>query len=211
MKIISDTHFGHQNILIYEPNRLKKAKESGYDNVDEFLVDRINSHILENDEVLHLGDVALREGYVYAKKLKGKYTLIKGNHENTTRINYYKAIGWNVIEDIQIEIEYDKNKLEEIKSKYKKSTIKRVACLVKEMEGKIILFSHYPIINDNPDDDRFQNTSKFLEELFNLCNCDINIHGHTHSHIVKDKRCFNASLDANDLLPLDLDEILEKY
>ena len=211
MKIISDTHFGHENILIYEPNRLKKAKEAGYDNFDEFLVDRLNQYISKNDEVLHLGDVALKEGYIYANRLNGKYTLIKGNHENKTRIEYYKSIGWKIIEDIQIEVEFNKEEFEKIKAKYKSSSVKRAACLIKEINGKRILFSHYPIVNDNPDDNRFPNTIKFLEELFNLCNCDLNIHGHTHSHIVKDKRCLNACLDANDYLPLDLNEILEKF
>ena len=81
MKIIADTHFGHTNILLYEPIRIQKAKMEGYEDFDRFLIDWLNDYIKKDDEVLHLGDVAFRNNYKLAKKLNGKITLIKGNHD----------------------------------------------------------------------------------------------------------------------------------
>lgn len=202
MKIIADTHFGHTNILKYEPIRIQKAKMEGYKDFDKFLIDWLNRNIKADDEVLHLGDVAFKDNYKLAKKLNGKITLIKGNHDKEKHIEFYKSIGWKVIEDIKIEVEdFDKSYLEYLKYKYDKKTLSRTACLVKDINNKRILFSHYPVFNDNPHDEKYKKVTELLQEVFNICNCDINIHGHTHSYCVNDKRCINACLEANDFNP----------
>ncbi|GAB6074813.1 metallophosphoesterase family protein [Nautilia lithotrophica] len=208
MKIIADTHFGHDNILLYEPVRMQKARMEGYENFDRFLIEHLNSYISKDDEVLHLGDVAFGDKYTLAKKLNGKITLIKGNHDKQKHIEFYKSLGWDVIEDIRIEIDIDKSWFEYLKYKYDKKTTSKTACLVKEISGKKILFSHYPVFNDNPYDEKFKDISKLLQEIFTLCNCDINIHGHTHSYMVADKRCINACLEVNDFKPLEIFELL---
>jgi calcineurin-like phosphoesterase family protein len=204
MKIIADTHFGHRNILLYEPIRMQKARMEGYEDFDKFLIDWLNDYIKKDDEVLHLGDVAFKESFKLAEKLNGKITLIKGNYDKQTHLDFYKSIGWKVIEDIQIEIDFDKSYLEYLKYKYDKKTLSRTACLIKDINGKRILFSHYPVFNNNPYDEKYKSISELLKEIFNLCNCDINIHGHTHSYIVNDKRCINACLEANDFKPFEI-------
>ena len=205
MKIISDTHFGHTNILQYEPIRIQKAKMEGYKNFDRFLIDWLNKYIKKDDEVLHLGDVAFEDNFTLAKKLNGKITLIKGNHDKDKHIEFYKSIGWKVIEDIKIEVEdFDKSYLEYLKYKYDKKTLSRTACLIKDINNKRILFSHYPVFNDNPYDEKYKKITELLKEVFNICNCDINIHGHTHSYCVNDKRCINACLEVNDFNPLKI-------
>jgi len=203
MKIISDTHFGHDNMLVYEPVRMQKARMEGYEDFDRFLIERLNSYISKNDKVLHLGDVAFKDRYTTAAKLNGKITLIKGNHDKQKHIDFYKSIGWDVIEDIRIETDVE-NQFEYLKYKYDTKTLSKTACLVKEIDGKKILFSHYPVFNDNPYDEKFKNISELLKEVFTLCGCDINIHGHTHSYKVADKRCINACLEVNDFKPLEI-------
>jgi len=37
MKIITDTHLGHTNMLLYEPIRMQKARMERYEDFDEFL------------------------------------------------------------------------------------------------------------------------------------------------------------------------------
>ena len=209
MYIISDTHFGHTNMLLHEPERLQKASMEGYGNFDRFLIERLNGCISKNDEVLHLGDVAFEEGYKLAKKLNGKITLIKGNHDKDRHIEYYKSIGWKAIGDIRIDIDFDKSHIGFLKYKYDRKTLSKTACLVKEVNSKKILFSHYPVFNDNPYDEKYKNVSALLQEVFNICGCDLNIHGHTHSYTVSDKRCINACLEVNDFKPLDLKEIFD--
>jgi len=210
MKIISDTHFGHTNMLFYEPSRIQKARMEGYEDFDRFLIEYLNSYISKDDEVLHLGDVAFKDKYILAEKLNGKITLIKGNHDKQKHIEYYKSIGWDVIEDIRIQTDMDKSRFEYLKYKYDKKTISKTACLVKEVSGKKVLFSHYPVFNDNPYDEKFKDISKLLEEVFTLCGCDINIHGHTHSYTVGDKRCINACLEVNDFKPIQISAVLNQ-
>jgi calcineurin-like phosphoesterase family protein len=190
---------------------MQKARMEGYENFDVFLIERLNSFIAKDEEILHLGDVAFKDAYTSAKRLNGKITLIKGNHDKQKHLDYYKSLGWDVIEDVRIEIEgFDKEILKYLQYKYDAKTLSKTACLVKKINSKTVLFSHYPVFNDNPYDEKYERVCNFLQEVFNLCGCDINIHGHTHSYIVGDKRCVNACLEVNDFKPLDMEEIIKE-
>jgi calcineurin-like phosphoesterase family protein len=94
--------------------------------------------------------------------------------------------------------------------KYRYKSFKKISCLIKEIDGKRVLFSHYPVFNDNPYDEKYMDITNALEEIFNLTNCDINIHGHTHSYLVSDKRCINVCLEVNDFKPLNLEDTLNE-
>ena len=63
--IIADTHFGHENILKYEPMR----KVYLGDRPDQRLRDIWNETISRNDTVFHLGDCAWKGDSIerYAK------------------------------------------------------------------------------------------------------------------------------------------------
>lgn len=68
--IISDTHFGHENIKTYEPVR------KDYD--DERLVQLWNETVAPEDEVLHLGDFAFKShGWEMAKRLNRHLAKLK--------------------------------------------------------------------------------------------------------------------------------------
>lgn len=78
--VIGDTHFGHKNIINYEPSRghFKSIQEH-----DEELVARWNNIVAKEDIVWHLGDVAFGEKNLeLVSQLNGCKRLILGNHDN---------------------------------------------------------------------------------------------------------------------------------
>lgn len=208
MKIISDTHFCHMNILLYEPIRLQYARMEGCENFDQFLIDRLNEYIKKDEKVLHLGDVAFENCYKWVHKLNGKFTLIKGNHDKTKHLEYYKKAGWNIIDTQYIENnplnKYCPDLYKFLQNKFEKKVLENTACLIKNINNKKIFFSHYPVFNDNPYDQKYEENHRLLQILFEHFKCDFNIHGHTHSYVVGDKRCINACLEINNFKPLEL-------
>ena len=72
--LISDTHFGDEELRAGIPNRIS----------DDDLVKLINSKVGRKDTIIHLGDVGDVE---YIKKLRGYKILIMGNHD-TGKTNY---------------------------------------------------------------------------------------------------------------------------
>jgi len=77
----SDTHFGHRNIMKYANRAFNDV-----DHMDESLIASWNSVVDVDDEVYHLGDVALTDEKRTNKilnRLNGKIHLITGNHEKS--------------------------------------------------------------------------------------------------------------------------------
>lgn len=75
--IISDTHFGHGNILRLRP---------GFSTVEEMnaaLIHNWNSVVTKRDTVYHLGDVAWtkKAAYECLPQLNGNKILVAGNHD----------------------------------------------------------------------------------------------------------------------------------
>ena len=78
---VSDTHFGHKNILKYTKRPFSSVEE-----MDEILIANWNNRVKEEDEVYHLGDVALCSPNKLRKildRLKGKIYLIRGNQDRS--------------------------------------------------------------------------------------------------------------------------------
>lgn len=91
--LISDTHFGHKNILSFKRNdgtSLRPAFNS-IEEHDEFLIDNWNKVVSPTDKIYHLGDVGF---YNVSKlleimsRLNGRKVLIKGNHDNLKLSQY---------------------------------------------------------------------------------------------------------------------------
>lgn len=63
--IISDTHFGHSNILSFEPCRLSAMRIDGYnaDEHDQWIMDNWNNTVKPESTVLHLGDFGFKNGF----------------------------------------------------------------------------------------------------------------------------------------------------
>jgi calcineurin-like phosphoesterase family protein len=90
----SDTHFGHQNIILY--SQRPYTKEDGNPDVrrmNEDLVARWNARVSQRDTVIHLGDVAMGpapEQMKHVPLLNGHKVLVMGNHDRLTRTQYYR-------------------------------------------------------------------------------------------------------------------------
>ena len=81
--VISDTHFGHENILKFlseDGNNLR----SFYDvhHMNELMIENWNKVVSDSDIVYHLGDVYFGKGHEVLPRLKGRKRLIVGNHDN---------------------------------------------------------------------------------------------------------------------------------
>lgn len=75
--LISDTHFGHTNIIKYCDRPFANV-----DAMDEALIKNWNSVVGPQDKVYHLGDVTLSTKKMWIMDhLNGKKILIKGNHD----------------------------------------------------------------------------------------------------------------------------------
>ena len=75
---ISDTHFGHRNIVRYRPF-------NDIEEMDNTLINNWNSTVHENDEVYILGDFIYKSDKhcsYYLRQLAGKKHFIVGNHDN---------------------------------------------------------------------------------------------------------------------------------
>ena len=81
--LISDTHFGHANIIKFTDNDGKKTRPfDSVEEMDEFMVKNWNNTVKPSDRVYHLGDVVInRKALPILDRLNGKKVLIKGNHD----------------------------------------------------------------------------------------------------------------------------------
>lgn len=205
--IISDTHFGHSNMIAYEPSRTFLADlqsvsgGAGADIVNKVyhkLADNWNAVIGKNDTVLHLGDFVWggRDNIrTWVNRLNGRIILIKGNHDRDASV--YLELGIEVIEGILVNGEHIPA------SKY-------VNALITEINGLMIMFSHYPVEEDGiKRDEKFNPAISKLFEIFIEYNCDINVHGHVHSRSLEGSLyCRNVSVEVMGFKPVRIGDIL---
>lgn len=81
--LVSDTHFGHSNILSFLKSDGSKLRDfSNIEEHDEFLVKQWNSVVSKNSRIYHLGDVCFSKKVLpILNRLNGRKVLIKGNHD----------------------------------------------------------------------------------------------------------------------------------
>lgn len=81
--LISDTHFGHANILTFlNADGSKLRPFSSLEEMHDVMIENWNKVVSPQDKVYHLGDVAIpRRGLEVLKKLNGRKILIRGNHD----------------------------------------------------------------------------------------------------------------------------------
>ena len=76
---ISDTHFGHANVIKYDGRPFKSVEE-----MDNIMINNWNSRVTQDDTVYLLGDLCLGNGDTaekYLNRLMGHKVLIIGNHD----------------------------------------------------------------------------------------------------------------------------------
>lgn len=89
--LISDTHFGHGNILTFlNPDGTKVRDFSSVEEMNETMIENWNKVIGLNDKVYHLGDVLFTKKWLdlIMPRLNGVKILIKGNHDNLKLSQY---------------------------------------------------------------------------------------------------------------------------
>jgi calcineurin-like phosphoesterase family protein len=94
--LISDTHFGHENIIRYCGRPFASAAE-----MDQVMIERWNATVRPQDHVYHLGDVAMGSTHLHRVLpcLHGHKRLVLGNHDNMAPMKQYvqyfdKILAW---------------------------------------------------------------------------------------------------------------------
>jgi len=99
---VSDTHFGHANIIEYCKRPFKSVDE-----MDKFMIKKWNERVNEEDTIFHLGDFCLsksseapnapKDAFLhYREKLHGNIIFLKGNHDGN---NKQKSIVESIVID----------------------------------------------------------------------------------------------------------------
>lgn len=109
--LISDTHFGHRNILTFKTfdgkieRSLRDFKD--VDHMDWTMVANWNKVVGPEDKVYHLGDVAIctwNHLHPILSSLNGRKVLIKGNHDTLKLSQYaqhfYDIRGYHILDGI---------------------------------------------------------------------------------------------------------------
>ena len=99
---ISDTHFGHKNIINYCDRPFNTVEQ-----MNEFMIKQWNSVVSKKDVVYHLGDFSLSpkpDTLNIMEQLNGTKYLIKGNHDTYTN-QFYRDIGFKEVYDHPIIIQ----------------------------------------------------------------------------------------------------------
>lgn len=89
--LISDTHFGHANILTFKDKDGKPIRPfQSLEQMNETMIDNWNRVVSPVDKVYHLGDVLFTKKWLdlIMPRLNGTKVLIKGNHDNLKLSQY---------------------------------------------------------------------------------------------------------------------------
>lgn len=124
--LISDTHFGHDNI----------RRLCGRPDDHEWRIhDAWKEMVRARDVIVHLGDLAYRGSDSYLKQffvgLPGDKYLLPGNHDKKPN-SWYERRGFTVLDCLLREIVLDRR------------TIRHTGFYWHDGQGRRILFSHYP-------------------------------------------------------------------
>lgn len=206
---ISDNHFGHLNVFEkFEPIRKQYTISRGRETLRDFedlMVENWNDTVKPDDNVLHLGDFCIdkkdprktEENLQISLELDGdKIILIKGNHDRSDNEKYYQN-GWNYVIDRPVIL------LDEC------STINNAPsnahCIIIDLFGKGIMFSHFGVHQfDERFEGKYSEPFQYLQKLYKDYNCDINIHGHSHSNAVNSAVSINCSVEVINFTPVSL-------
>lgn len=183
----SDTHFGHKNIITYCNRPFDSVDE-----MNEVMVDRWNDTVSPDDQVFHLGDVAMGkidQSIHHVSRLNGYKYLIPGNHDRCWAGNRKrKAKDYDLYTDVGFQLLSEHEWLAIGKSS--------------ESLGRMVGLNHMPYEGDSHDADRFTDwrppdRGGWL------------IHGHVHDKWKVNDRQLNVGVDVWDFRPVSEAQVLE--
>jgi len=120
---ISDTHFGHGNILRFccrpwlndaemplaQAGKQFRVSEESVRKMDDAILDNINAVVGKNDTLYHLGDFAWRKHGEYRERINCQnVVLILGNHDNLRDVKYQFT---EVHEELLVRVEHQQIRL----------------------------------------------------------------------------------------------------
>jgi len=196
----SDQHFGHSNIIKFEP--LNRVDEQGVmfasvEQMDEFLVGRWNEVVGVDDLVYCIGDMSYKQETLrrLIPRLNGRKILIVGNHDP-----YFERM-----------VSGDKRKMDLAQQRAREAGFESVHT---ELEidvdgiGRVRL-NHYPYAPLEEGDELF---AKFLELRPEPTGEAMLIHGHVHSQwLCKQLRdrplMVNVGVDNWQLRPVSVEDL----
>lgn len=188
VRITSDLHFGHTNILKYAPQRYeylglpqRRREEATPEDVTEMnegLVRLWNSQVDPFDVTWVLGDVCMGrvdENLAYVERLNGRKVLVAGNHDRMHDIMYkgeekqqywidrYTEVGFEILDNE----------------------------LVTQFDGVLAQVCHFPYEGDHTEEERY-GKYRPLDAGLPL------VHGHVHDLFQTNGRQYNVGIDAWD-------------
>jgi calcineurin-like phosphoesterase family protein len=194
----SDQHFGHANILKYEPEARGQFRNT--DAMDSAIVDAWNSVVGSDDEVYCVGDMSFKESILrdYLPHLNGRKILIVGNHDP-----FFKHMIDRKTKEIGIQ--------RSIEAGFAEAHVE----LLIEVDGiGTAKLSHFPYWPSRPDlcedyDLRYPDLRpKYEGEDLLLC-------GHVHSlwreHAEAGRRMLNVGVDVWDMTPISEVQLADHY
>lgn len=181
----SDTHFGHRNILRFEP---EARPFSSTEEMDEVLIERWNAVVRPHDIVYHLGDAIMgdfKAGVEKMQRLNGHKILIPGNHDRVfSGLKFDYRMKWR----------------QDYLSVFRVISAEQVFTTVGRTFD--IAMCHFPYEGDSHGEDRYS-TMRPKDTGLPL------IHGHVHGAWKFRGRQFNVGVDANNLTPVSEEEVVE--
>jgi calcineurin-like phosphoesterase family protein len=179
MWLTSDTHLGHINIIKY-CNRPFVSVES----MNAALIDAWNDRVRPNDEVWHLGDLAmglLTESLdVQARRLHGRKFLVAGNHDRC----------WT-----------GKKKVGDWPARYLQAGFTPLPNQTSlRVNDKDVEVCHFPYVGDSQDEDRYEEHRPVDRGSWLL-------HGHVHDSWQQRDKMINVGVDVWDFAPVHIDTL----
>lgn len=236
---ISDTHFGHYNVIEYSNRPFKTSivegeKKQIVTEMNDFLIEKWNSVVSDEDTVYFIGDFAflpLNEMKKIMQKLKGEKILIKGNHDRSNKQmieigfkhvyeQYNMNIGgYDVLLCHYPYVDLELHKIAETRPHMIKFVQKGVNPEIPKKlnydESKQWLINNIKKpINTQTDDSK--DLVIYIQRLLSkhigtrpLNNNKILLHGHTHSSKKRFANMINCSVEAWDYTPASEEQIIK--
>ena len=98
--IIADTHFGDENIRLYEERPFQNTEE-----MDREMIRRWNETVTDSDLIYHLGDFCSQgedRCRVLLSQLKGRKFLVMGNHDLYLSPQKWRELGFEQCYDLPV-------------------------------------------------------------------------------------------------------------